>query len=380
MRSLFALAFAACVSGTSRHSSEESAQAYDAAVVAVAPAPEKPDGVAIFGRLCAACHGADATGYKADHAPSLVNRTFLESASDDFLRRSIADGRPGTSMAAYGKERGGPLEPDAILQIVSWLRAQGPPSRAIPVAGPGDAARGAAVYASNCQKCHGTPQVRGEAVHLANARFLEAATDPFLRWAIASGRPGTPMEAWQGKLADAQIDDVVAYLRSLGAPPPAQSLPAPTGKEPILVNPKGKDPAFTLRGDPCPPNIACTMDLRYVPAVQVKQALEDKRKLVIIDARPPSDWMHVHIPGAVSIPYFDLKRLDEIPNDAWVVAYCACPHHLSGDVVDALRKRGHKNAAVLDEGILEWQRRGYPVVTAPGEKPPPLAPPVPSAR
>jgi cytochrome c oxidase cbb3-type subunit 3/ubiquinol-cytochrome c reductase cytochrome c subunit len=55
-----------------------------------------------------------------------------------------------------------------------------------------------------------------------------------------------------------------------------------------------------------------------------------------------------------------------------VIAYCACPHHLSGDVVDALRKRGVKHAVVLDEGILEWHRRGYPVVAAPGVEPPPL--------
>ena len=80
----------------------------------------------------------------------------------------------------------------------------------------------------------------------------------------------------------------------------------------------------------------------------------------------------MHITGAVSIPYHDMKRLDEVPKDGtWVVAYCACPHHLSGIVVDELRKRGYKHAVVLDEGILEWHRRGYPVVAAQGVKPPP---------
>lgn len=70
-----------------------------------------------------------------------------------------------------------------------------------------------------------------------------------------------------------------------------------------------------------------------------------------------------------------LKRLDEVPADAWVITYCACPHHLSGIVLDELRKRGHKRAAVLDEGITEWHRRGYPVVAAEGvERPPPLPP------
>jgi rhodanese-related sulfurtransferase len=73
----------------------------------------------------------------------------------------------------------------------------------------------------------------------------------------------------------------------------------------------------------------------------------------------------------VSIPYHDVARLAEIPKDTWVIAYCACPHHLSGIVVDELRKLGHTKALVLDEGVLEWHRRGYPMTTAPGVQPPP---------
>ena len=88
--------------------------------------------------------------------------------------------------------------------------------------------------------------------------------------------------------------------------------------------------------------------------------------------------MRVHIAGAVSIPYHDMKRLAELPKDGtWIVAYCACPHHLSGIVVDELVKRGYKHAYVLDEGILEWQRRGYPIVAAQGVTAPPAEPPMP---
>ncbi|MBX3209367.1 MAG: c-type cytochrome [Labilithrix sp.] len=336
------------------------------------------DGAALYGRLCAVCHGEDATGYRADNAPSLVNRTFLESVTDEQLKRSIADGRPGTAMAAYGSVHGGPLSSEAIARIAGWLRAHGPAPIALPARKVGDPARGAPIYSAQCARCHGTATARGNAVHLANPRFLESASDAFLAWAITEGRPGTPMESWRGKLTDEQIDDVIAHLRALAKPPAPQELAPPTGKEPMVIHPNGKPPSFKPRSTPCPPNTAdagkppCTPDERFVSVEQVKEALEQKRRLVIIDARPPSDWMRVHIPGAVSIPYHDLKRLDEVPNDGtWVIAYCACPHHLSGDVVTVLRKRGIRHSAILDEGILEWHRRGYPVVAAPGVEAPP---------
>lgn len=370
MRGLYVIALvAACSNGAATPPAKGSA-------ASVKPSGARPvdadlaklDGAALFQTLCAPCHGADAKGYKADHAPSLVNPTFLESANDEFLARSIRNGRTGgTSMAAYGKGAGGPLDDGQISALVAWIRAQGGPSKALPPAGAGDPKLGAPIYALNCQKCHGTPTMRGEAIHLANARFLESATDPFMRWAIVHGRPGTPMEAWQPKLSDADVDNVVAYIRAFGKPNQSEgTLAAPTGQEPLVLNPKGKDPVFTLTSDPG------SSDKRFVSADQVKKALDDKKKIIIIDARPASEWMRVHITGAVSIPHHDLRRLDEMPKDGtWAIAYCACPHHLSGIVVDELRKRGFAHSAVLDEGILEWHRRGYPVVAAPGVQPPP---------
>lgn len=320
------------------------------------------NGAQVFLTLCAQCHGPDAKGYKADRAPSLVNPTFLESASDDYLRQSIERGRPGTSMAAYAKAVGGPLTPEAVTQVVAWLRAHGPPAKELPPVAQGNAQSGATLYASHCQKCHGDRQTRGDYIMLANPRFLEAASDAFIHHAIAYGRPGTPMEAFRSKLGAQEIADIVAHVRSFAQTVEIGHLPAPTGKEPLVINPKGKPPKWNVRAD------------RFVGVDEVKAALDAKRKLVIIDARPESDWMTSHITGAVSIPHYQLERLSEIPREAWVVAYCACPHHLSGIVVDELKKRGHRHAFVLDEGILEWQRRKYPITAAPGAPMPPAPP------
>ncbi len=325
-----------------------------------------------YEHYCQLCHAKDGTGYAADNAPSLVSKTFLESASDEFIAAGIRMGRPGTAMAAYGKVRGGPLEESQIADIVSFLRSKGPRNTPLPGAtSAGDTKRGAAVYEKSCESCHGTTTTRGNALSLFNGELLAAASTPFLRYAIKHGRPPTPMPAFEGKLSEQELDDVVAYLwsfRPTTPTAPVQNLTVPSDL-PIVINPKGQKPKFTLRAE------------RFVSAEQVKKALDAKQRIVLIDARPPSDWIQFHIPGAVSLPYHDHSHLERIPNDGtWVVAYCACPHHASGEVVDALRKRGYPNTAVLDEGILFWRDRGYPLAGESVKPSPSAARPAPSAR
>jgi cytochrome c oxidase cbb3-type subunit III len=326
-------------------------------------------GAQLYGKLCATCHGPAGNGYAADNSPSLRSPTFLASASDVFLHEGISRGRPGTAMAAFGRSLGGPLSPVDVSAVIAFLRAGTPPPLVMsPAPVTGDASRGKPLYDAICARCHGTPKQRSSAVHLSNPVFLDTASDAFLRWAIVNGRPPTSMVPWKDTFKPQQIDDLVVYLRSLavppGIPPAAQGMPPAAPRTgPVVLNPKGRPPEFTLKED------------LYVSIDQVKAALDQKRRMVIGDARPPSDWLSLHVTGAISTPYYDGKSLDDIPNDGtWVLAYCACPHHVSGQVVAELRKRGYKHTAVIDEGIFAWQQKGYPVVTAPG-LPTPAAPP-----
>lgn len=319
-------------------------------------------GAAAWGKYCALCHARDAQGYAADHAPSLVSATFLESASDEFIARGIREGRPGTAMAAYGKARGGPLDEDDIAAILTFLRDQGAARVPLPLTSApvhGDPERGQVVYDAHCRACHGTRTDRATAVHLANPALLSAASDAFLRHAVVHGRPGTPMPAFSGALTGDEIDDVVALLRSWARPlrPERRAPPEPPPIGEPVIHPSGRAPDFTLRSD------------LYVPIADVKKALDEGRRIVIIDARAPSDWYAGHIPGSISVPYYSFSRLDSLPKDGtWITAYCACPHHASGAVVAELRKRGFPHTAILDEGILEWKKRGYPMAS---EDPPP---------
>ena len=91
------------------------------------------------------------------------------------------------------------------------------------------ASDGATLFGVFCAACHGlvgegrkfvfTPQLFPA---LRNPVFLALADDGFLRRTIALGRPGRHMPSWgkQGSLLPAEIDALVAYLRSLEPPAP----------------------------------------------------------------------------------------------------------------------------------------------------------------
>src|SRR5262249_24514467 len=88
-----------------------SSNAADAPVSAPAAGSDRvSSGKELYGKYCQLCHAKGGTGYAADHAPSLVSQMFLTAASDTFIARGIRLGRPNTAMAAYCKNRGGPLD------------------------------------------------------------------------------------------------------------------------------------------------------------------------------------------------------------------------------------------------------------------------------
>lgn len=320
-------------------------------------------GAALYAKYCQLCHGAQLEGYAADNAPALSSPTFRATASTAFLQAVIERGRAGTAMAGYGKTVGGPLEPAEVDALIAFIRggASAPPVLP-PKASKGDVAKGARVYADHCRTCHGTAEQRGNAVHLANPMFLATASDAFLRVAIVEGRPGTPMQAWQDTLTAPEVEDVIAYVRSLARPvplaPAVTASPAPQSPPAVIMNPKGAAPDFALRLG------------RYASVADVAKAYAERRRFVLIDARPTSDYLRMHIPGAISVPYFDMRDLTNVPNDGtWVVAYCVCPHEESGRILEELRTRGYPNTAVLDEGLFVWKEQGHPVAAAPGQLP-----------
>ena len=311
-------------------------------------------GAQIYGTHCALCHGQHGEGYAADNANALANQDLLISVSDEFLAHSIALGRPGTPMAAHDERYDGPLNDSDIEAVVALIRSwQREPMADFPsdtVSGNPD--RGQRVFSDRCAECHGDKGQGISAVSLNNPEYLAVASDGQIRWAIARGRRGTPMVAFEQQLPAPAIDDLVALIRSWqrDAPVRAEAPDLPQVDD-VVVNPNGATPQFSLRED------------RYVSAKQLDAALLSGARLVVLDARPTSDWHLAHIPGALSAPHYDAQSIIErLPRDGtWIVSYCACPHRYSDALTDALRDAGFPNTAVLDEGVKWWQEQGYPV-------------------
>ncbi len=286
----------------------------------------------------------------ADNANALAHPEFLATVTDDHLRRAIARGRPGTTMSAWGHAYGGPLDDTAVNNVVAFLRTwQEQPTNSVHTRTVvGEIARGEAVYDAQCKDCHGARGVGGQYMTVANPEFLFTASDGFIRHAIEKGRVGTPMAAYGDSIPAQQIDDLVVLIRSWQRAPSDVTPVAPDPNAPAVLNPTGPEPMLG--------------DGRYVGVDVVKRELDRGVKIVLIDARPPTDYVFEHIAGAISVPFYEVdKHLSRLPKDVWIVAYCACPHAESGSAIDALARNGYTMGKVLDEGVAVWKARGYPM-------------------
>lgn len=100
--------------------------------------------------------------------------------------------------------------------------------------------------------------------------------------------------------------------------------------------------------------------------LQTMTRAELKRRLggdtVVLDVRPLPEYDAGHIAGAISVPIDELpSRLQDLPPDADVVAYCRGPYCVYADqAVQMLRDRGRR-AARLEDGYPEWVRAQLPV-------------------
>jgi cytochrome c oxidase cbb3-type subunit 3 len=326
--------------------------------VSSASAPAVPRGEALYARMCSVCHGAAGEGYKADNAPALGHPDYIGTVSDGLLRAAILEGRRGTTMSAWGQERGGPLSTRDADDLIAFMRTweKGRPRPALderPLEG--EAVQGRPIFERECVRCHGPGGLGGPNTQLADLKLLENASNGFLRHAIARGRSGTPMPAYATTLSAQDINHVIQFMRDAAVElakelaAEATSKPAPLRLGPVPLNPKGKAP------------VGFTRHPGTTKADLVHLQLSQGARMAILDARTPSDYQLDHIAGAVSVPFYEPEPyFAKLPKDAWLVCYCGCPHAESKALAQKLMDHGFRDVTVLDEGLGFWKMKGYP--------------------
>jgi mono/diheme cytochrome c family protein len=109
----------------------------------------------------------------------------------------------------------------------------------------GDVERGRALYAQNCALCHGD-RAQGRIGATLAKDFPGIRVDVLLKEIISNGVPGSVMPAWAkakgGPLSDAEIEDIVSFIRSLGNVAPTVPAVA-TATRPPLPSPVATFPA-----------------------------------------------------------------------------------------------------------------------------------------
>ncbi len=201
---------------------------------------EGSEGARLYAENCSVCHGDQGrTAVWAENNMQPAPRDFTaELAASELTRermvRSVTFGRPDTAMAGFRDQ----LAPAQIEAVVDYIRTafmgQGADSSMVEAAPVridmelpftsglvGDPVRGQAFYLQNCVACHGErgdgqgprayfilPKPRDFTLEASRATLNR----PVLYEAIAKGRRGAEMPAWETVLDAQTMTDIAEYV------------------------------------------------------------------------------------------------------------------------------------------------------------------------
>jgi mono/diheme cytochrome c family protein len=177
-------------------------------------AESAPD--AIYHNYCSVCHGDRGDGRsRAQNSLNPPPRDFTSAGelSRDTMITIITHGKPSTAMVAWKTQ----LSAAEIEGVTDYIR-----KTFMVVALDPRLQRGKAVYAQNCIACHG-PRGQGSNLPIGGSKPARDLASPQARAeltrermvsSVTSGRPGTAMAGFGGRLPVADIEAVVDYVRS----------------------------------------------------------------------------------------------------------------------------------------------------------------------
>jgi rhodanese-related sulfurtransferase len=96
---------------------------------------------------------------------------------------------------------------------------------------------------------------------------------------------------------------------------------------------------------------------------EVKQWIDNRQEITLVDVREESEWARGHLPGAVYMGKGTIERDIEgaFPDkQSRLVLYCGGGFR-SALVADNLQKMGYTNVISMDGGWRSWTEAGFPI-------------------
>jgi rhodanese-related sulfurtransferase len=96
---------------------------------------------------------------------------------------------------------------------------------------------------------------------------------------------------------------------------------------------------------------------------EVKQKLDRREKVLLVDVREESEFAKDHLPGAIHLGKGVIERDIEtrVPDvKTPMVLYCGGGFR-SAMAADNLQKMGYTNVLSMDGGVREWREKNYPM-------------------
>ncbi len=194
------------------------------AYVRLLPSPPEPgelvgdiaNGARLYAAGCTTCHGPSGEGVEG-LGGTLRNVASLEGATDEQLQAVIIEGLPEAGMPPWQGDLTGQEVADLIALLRDWQRSPKPEEVVVEAPEPvGDSEAGQIVYAEECALCHGDgAEGTNFAPALGQSEAMQAMTDNEIRDIISFGLPNTVMRGYADSLTVGQIDDLIAFLRTI---------------------------------------------------------------------------------------------------------------------------------------------------------------------
>jgi membrane protein DedA with SNARE-associated domain/rhodanese-related sulfurtransferase len=105
-----------------------------------------------------------------------------------------------------------------------------------------------------------------------------------------------------------------------------------------------------------------SLRIARITPLELKQRMEARESLVIVDLRDPIERRDGYIPGSIRLQEAQLDTVIPKLSDTEAILYCSCPNEAaSARAALRLKREGVRRVRPLEGGFERWRQLGFPV-------------------